>query len=194
MERRATEVGRLTPLGYPRTGTRTLEATLAFAFPELEITPTQHRITPMTRCPNVICIFREPLECISSWMTTDLREEADPPRYWSASERLGFYIRFANKAIESNIFCTTLNQLRAHPNRAMFEYSQKYNLGDPQWMDMTPIEEFVKTNYPLHYPHEHTRSKTRFYEEIEKDKLFKEANDMYQVLVDMVADMVDDDE
>ena len=59
---------------------------------------------------------------------------------------------------------------------------------------MNPIEEFVKTNYPLHYPHKHTQGKTQFYEEIEKDKLFKEANDMYQVFVDMVAGMVDDDE
>jgi len=127
-------------------------------------------------------------------MTTDLREEADPPRYWSAGERLEFYIRFANKAIESNVFCTTLNQLRAHPNRAMFEYSQKYGLGDPRWVDMAPVEESVKTNYPLHYPHKHTHGKTRFYEEIEKNKLFKEANDMYQVFVGMVAGMVDDDE
>ena len=194
MERRTAEVGRLTPLGYPRTGTRTLEATLNFAFPGLQIALTQHRLTPMTTCPNVICIFREPLECISSWMTTDLREEADPPRYWSASERLEFYIRFANKAIESNIFCTTLNQLRGHPNRAMFEYSQKYNLRDPQWIEMTPVEEFVKANYPLHYPHAHTYGKTRFYEEIEKDKLFKEANDMYDIFVDMVSNMVDNDE
>jgi len=194
MERRATEVGRLTPLGYPRTGTRTLEATLAFAFPELEITPTQHRVTPMTRCPNIICIFREPLECISSWMTTDLRDEADPPRYWSAKERLEFYIRFANKAIESNIFCTTLNQLRKHPNRAMFEYSQKHNLQDPKWVFMSEIEEFVKINYPLHYPHKHTENKTRFYEEIQKEKLFDEAESMYRIFVDLVADMVDDDE
>ena len=194
MERRATEVGRLTPLGYPRTGTRTLEATLASAFPELEITLTQHRLTPMTQCPNVICIFREPLECISSWMTTDLREEADPPRYWSAAERLEFYIRFANKAIESNIFCTTLNQLKRHPNRAMFEYSQKYNLGDPQWVNMVAIEEFVQTNHPLHYPHPHTHSKTRFYDEIQKEKLFDEAENMYKIFVDLVADMVDDDE
>ena len=61
-------------------------------------------------------------------------------------------------------------------------------------MDMVAIEEFVKANYPLHYPHKHTYGKTRFYEEIEKNKLFKEANDMYQVFADMVAGMVDDDE
>ena len=194
MERRTTGVARLTPIGYPRTGTRTLEATLQSSFPELQVDYAQHRMTPMTQCPNVICIFREPLECISSWMTTDLREEADPPRYWSAGERLEFYIRFANKAIASNIFCTTLKQLRAHPNRTMFEYSQKYTLQNPKWIRMENIEEFVKTNYPLHYPHKHTYNKTRFYEEIEKEKLYDEANNMYQVFVDMVAFMVDDDE
>ena len=194
MERRTADVGRLTPLGYPRTGTRTLEATLNFAFPGLQIAFAQHRLTPMTQCPNVICIFREPLECISSWMTTDLRKEADPPRYWSAAERLEFYIRFANKAIESNIFCTTLNQLRRHPNRAMFEYSQKYNLQDPEWVHMAEIDEFVKTNYPLHYPHAHTHSKTKFYDEIQKEKLFDEAENMYKIFVDLVAGMVDDDE
>jgi len=194
MERRAAEVGRLTPIGYPRTGTRTLEAILISAFPRLQIASAQHRLTPMVQCPNVICIFREPLECISSWMTTDLREEADPPRYWSAKERLEFYIRFANKALETNIFCTTLNQLRKHPHRAMFEYSQRYNLEDPEWVNMATIEEFVKIYYPLHYPHKHTEGKIKFYEEIQKEKLFNEADNMYRVFVDLVADMVDGDE
>lgn len=194
MERSATEVGRLTPLGFPRTGTRTLEATLNSAFPGLEIANTQHRITPMLQEPNVICIFREPLDCISSWMTTDLRKEANPPKYWSAAERLEFYIRFANKAIESKIFCTTLNNLRLNPNRTMFEYSQKYNLQDPIWVNMSIIEEFVKTAYPLHYPHKHTYGKTRFYEEIQNENLFNEANDMYQIFVNREVGMVDNDE
>jgi hypothetical protein len=76
----------------------------------------------------------------------------------------------------------------------MFEYSQKYNLGDPEWINMVAIEEFVQTNHPLHYPNPHTHSKTRFYDEIQKEKLFDEAENMYKIFVDLVADMMDDDE
>ena len=61
-------------------------------------------------------------------------------------------------------------------------------------MNMNLIEEFIKENYPLHYPHKHTYAKTQFYQEIEEEKLFKEANDMYRIFADMVYGMVDDDE
>jgi len=166
----------LTHGSFPRSGNHLLNTVLEFSYPLCNKKWIEHNAWLSLKSENFISVFREPVECVSSWiiLTEDYRADR-------CNRLLNWYTRYHELMFENykNIIMIEFNNLIKNPSIVNGLIYEKYGIKNTYDIEDDFYQTYMDVTYPENAPSRNTEIKKNLYEEIYSVEEYQKSLNIY---------------
>ena len=161
---------------FPRSGNHLLDTVLKFSYPSCNVMWIEHNAWVSSKVDNFICVVRDPIEAISSWilLTSD-------NRYDRSDRLLDWYIRYHEFMLnKDNALLVDFNQLINNTSYITDIIFNTYGVRNTNDIPKNFYHVYMGISYPDNSPSGSSEDRERICDEIKKSSNYKDAKKIYK--------------